>query len=51
MESDLEFYTRRAMEERRAADKALSPEAKRTHKNLAQTYMRKADECAPKERA
>lgn len=48
MESDVEFYTRRAFEERQAADRAISPEAKKTHQDLSATYMRKAQESATK---
>lgn len=48
METDLEFYTRRALEEQQAADRAISPEAKKTHSELAETYERKALESASK---
>lgn len=48
METDLEFYTRRALEERRAADRAQSAEARQSHQSLADSYIRKAQECAKK---
>ena len=44
MEDELEFYTRRALEERRAADCSPTPEAKKTHLGLAETFMEKARE-------
>ena len=48
METDLEFYTRRALEERRAVDRAQSAEARQSHQSLADSYIRKAQECAKK---
>jgi hypothetical protein len=48
MQTDLEFYTRRALEERRAAERAQSSEARQSHHSLADTYIRKAQECAKK---
>ena len=50
METDLEFYTRRAQEERKAAGRAASPEAKAAHEALADTYSRKARDEASKEK-
>ncbi|MDQ8757470.1 hypothetical protein RCO27_14660 [Sphingosinicella sp. LHD-64] len=41
METDREFYVRRAAEERRAAARALSPEARARHQDLADTYAAK----------
>jgi hypothetical protein len=41
MESDLDFYTRRAAEERKAADRALGEEARRMHERLADEYTLK----------
>lgn len=38
MESDLEFYSRRAAEERKAAHLALGEEARRMHERLADEY-------------
>src|SRR3546814_6094832 len=40
METDLEFYTRRAREEREAADTAVSSEARESHQELAPRYDR-----------
>jgi hypothetical protein len=37
-ESDQHYFTRRAAEERAAAERADSPEAERTHLELAQRY-------------
>lgn len=48
VEGDLEFYTRRAFEERRAAERSLTPEARKTHLELAETYLRKAQESRDK---
>lgn len=47
LEADLDFYIRRAGEERRLAEHALSSEAQRTHTLLAETYERKARELDP----
>jgi hypothetical protein len=41
MESDLDFYTRRAAEERRAMRVALGEEARAMHERLAQEYEQK----------
>lgn len=41
METDDQFYARRAAEERRAADRATSPEAKACHLELALRYSAK----------
>ena len=46
METDLEFFTRRGAEERRAAEQALSPEAKLTHQALADEYKLKEEQLA-----
>lgn len=44
MESDLDFYTRRAAEERKAAQLALGDEARRMHERLADEYAHKVKE-------
>jgi hypothetical protein len=41
MESDLDFYTRRAAEERKAVRLALGEEARRMHERLADEYTLK----------
>jgi hypothetical protein len=41
MESDLDFYTRRAAEERKAVRLALGEEARRMHERLADEYALK----------
>jgi hypothetical protein len=41
MESDLDFFTRRSKEERRAAKLALGPEAREMHERLASEYEQK----------
>lgn len=38
MESDLQSYTRRAAEERKATNAALGEEARRMHERLAEEY-------------
>jgi len=38
MESELQYYTRRAAEELQAAARASSPEAQHRHRTLAQHY-------------
>ena len=37
-QSDQQYFTRRALEERAAADRAGSPEARRSHLELAHRY-------------
>lgn len=41
METDDQFYARRAMQERRAAERAASPVAKARHLELALRYAAK----------
>lgn len=44
MESDLDFYTRRAAEERRAMKLALGEQARAMHERLADEYDAKVRE-------
>jgi hypothetical protein len=44
MESETEYYMRRAAEEREAAATARSPEAEQRHRTLAQRYTQIAQE-------
>ena len=46
MENDFDFYTRRASEERRAAEAATHPGAQASHRALAQEYAARAQEAA-----
>lgn len=43
-ETDLRFYQRRAAEERRAAERAVTPQARERHSDLAALYDRKVRE-------
>lgn len=45
MESDQRFYLRRAAEERTAAHRAVTPQAREWHSKLAQDFARRAIEC------
>jgi hypothetical protein len=45
MESNQRYYARRASEERRAAARAITPEAGARRLALAEMFARKADEC------
>ena len=45
MESNLRFYQRRAAEERTAAHRAITPQAREWHAKLAQDFARRAVEC------
>ena len=47
MESDYRFYTRRAAEERRAASRSITPEARERHAVLAREFAAKANACEP----
>jgi hypothetical protein len=47
MESDYRYYSRRAAEERRAAARAITEEAKKRHRDLALMFATKAEQCAP----
>lgn len=51
MERDLEFYMRRAIEERRAADRSLPPEARKIHLDQANIYLQRAWEAAGAQRS
>ena len=44
MESNLRFYMRRAAEERTAAIRAVTPQAREWHHKLAQDFARRAAE-------
>lgn len=41
METDQEFYARRAAEEERAVERAITPDAKERHRQLAEMYRGK----------
>ena len=45
MESNERFYARRASEELRAAERALTPEGKARRRALAQAFEQKALQC------
>jgi hypothetical protein len=47
MESNLRYYLRRAAEERTAALRAVTPEARDRHAKLAQDFAIRAQEHAP----
>lgn len=49
MESDHRYYVRRASEERRAANRAITPEARTRHQELADLFTTKADASTPNE--
>lgn len=44
MENDRDFYARRAAEERKAAERAITPEARARHEQLAESYEARAAE-------
>jgi hypothetical protein len=44
MESDLRYYSRRAAQEKMAAARAISTKAKDWHRQLAEDFMRKAQQ-------
>ena len=44
MESDFRYYSRRASEERRLATRAITPEARERHRELASLFDDKATE-------
>ena len=48
MESDHRYYLRRASEERRAAERSLTAEARERHRELAVLFASKAEQRAPK---
>lgn len=45
MESNQRFYLRRAAEERTAALRSVTPQAREWHSKLAQDFARRAVEC------
>lgn len=51
LEDDFEFYTRRADEERRAAQTATHPEAQISHRKLSEEYAARASAIAGGEKA
>jgi hypothetical protein len=46
MESNERYYARRAVEELRAAARAVTPEARARRRALAEAFQRKALQCA-----
>lgn len=44
MESDYRYYSRRAAEERRRADYAVTAEARERHRELASLFAQKAEQ-------
>jgi hypothetical protein len=51
MESDHRYYLRRASEERRAAERSLTAEARERHRELAVLFASKAEQRAPAPRS
>jgi hypothetical protein len=47
MESDLRYYQRRAAEERTAARRAMTDQAREWHSKLAQNFASRADASTP----
>ena len=47
MESNLRYYLRRAAEERTAAKRAVTPQAREWHSKLAQDFAMRASASAP----
>ena len=47
MESNERYYTRRAVEELRALERAITPEARARRLALAEAFQLKARECRP----
>lgn len=47
MESNLRYYLRRAAEERTAARRAMTPQARDWHAKLAVEFADRANACAP----
>ena len=45
MESDLRYYMRRAAEERTAAIRSVTPQARERHSELAQEFAARARAC------
>ncbi|HEX2764966.1 MAG TPA: hypothetical protein VHM92_14135 [Allosphingosinicella sp.] len=46
MESNERYYARRAVEELRAAARAVTPEARARRRALAESFLRKSEQCA-----
>ena len=46
MESNHRYYSRRAHEEKRAASRAMTPQAQAWHRQLAEDFARKAEQFA-----
>jgi hypothetical protein len=44
MESNARYYSRRAHEEKRAALRAMTPQAQAWHRQLAEDFARKAEQ-------
>lgn len=44
MESNMRYYARRAIEERMAAQRAITPQAQEWHRSLAEDFSRRAQE-------
>lgn len=51
MESDHRYYLRRAAEEKRAAQRAITAEARERHRELAILFAGKAENRSPQPRA
>jgi hypothetical protein len=49
MESNERYYTRRAVEEHRAAARAITPEGQARRRALAEMFMQKARQCQPEQ--
>jgi len=49
MESNQRYYARRAVEELRAAERAVTAEARARRRALAETFLLRAEECAARE--
>jgi hypothetical protein len=47
MESNLRYYLRRAAEERTAANRSVTPQAKEWHSQLAQQFAERAQQSMP----
>lgn len=47
MESNHRYFARRAHEERRAAQRAMTPQAQEWHRSLAEDFARRAEQHAP----
>ena len=47
MESNHRYYLRRAVEERQAAQRSITPQAREWHHHLAQNFAARAAECEP----